>query len=192
MLFRFQWIRLWLAVCLPLVFVQPTQVLGTPSLRFSPLRGPRVIPSNRPSRRWARSDRCSRCAGVKNSYLIRSLSIHSAPTTVNSLAGSLLGLISISIDQYTALEYDQRRSDLWQKQVRRAFRQTSLQQRRQKSSRFEWTVPFSAPKPLRRFIGDEGPACASTVRAPSLSLGAVSGRMERCKLRLVARQNSPR
>ena len=32
------------------------------------------------------------------------------------------------------------------------------EQRRRKGSRFEWTVPFSAPKPLRRFIGDEGPS----------------------------------
>ncbi len=174
-LFRFQWIRLWLAVCLPLVFVQPTQVLGTPSLRFSPLYGPlsdsfqQAVPSLGTERPLLPLR--GRQELISHQVVVDSLGAHYSQLVSGFSAGPP---ISISIDQYLALEYDQRRSDLWQKQVRRAFRQTSLQQRRQKSSRFEWTVPFSAPKPLRRFIGDEGPS----LRLNGSRTIIVSGRSE--------------
>ena len=40
--------------------------------------------------------------------------------------------------------------EIWRRLVRRDFRSTALEQRRRKGSRFEWTVPFAAPKPPPR------------------------------------------
>jgi hypothetical protein len=73
------------------------------------------------------------------------------------IAGFPDGLtVSLSVEQYLALEFDQQAVDAWQKELRRIQRQTVLNQLSRKSSRFEWTVPYAAPKPLRRLIGDEG------------------------------------
>ena len=73
------------------------------------------------------------------------------------IAGFPDGLtVSLSVDEYLALEFDQQAVDAWQKELRRIQRQTVINQLSRKSSRFEWTVPYAAPKPLRRLIGDEG------------------------------------
>ena len=66
--------------------------------------------------------------------------------------------ITVEMDDYLGLEYRAEQRQIWHKLIRRDFRSASLDQRRRKGSRFEWTVPFSAPKPLQRFIGTEGPS----------------------------------
>ena len=66
--------------------------------------------------------------------------------------------VAVDIDDYLRLEYQAKHRQLWYQQIRSDFRSTASEQRRRKGNRFEWTVPFSAPKPLRRFIGDEGPS----------------------------------
>ena len=66
--------------------------------------------------------------------------------------------VTVEMDDYLGLEYESEQRQIWRKLIRRDFRSTSLEQRRRKGGRFEWTVPFSAPKPLQRFIGDEGPS----------------------------------
>ncbi len=68
--------------------------------------------------------------------------------------------VAVALDDYLRMEYQARHRQLWHQQVRRDFRSTASQQRQRGGRRFEWTVPFSAPKPLRRFIGDEGPSLA--------------------------------
>ena len=65
--------------------------------------------------------------------------------------------VAVDLDDYLRMEYQAKHRRLWHQQIRRDFRSTASEQRRRRGSRFEWTVPFSAPKPLRRFIGDEGP-----------------------------------
>ena len=66
--------------------------------------------------------------------------------------------VAVAIDDYLRMEYQAKHRQLWHQQIRRDFRSTASEQRQRKGSRFEWTVPFSAPKPLRRFIGEEGPS----------------------------------
>ncbi|SVD14766.1 uncharacterized protein METZ01_LOCUS367620, partial [marine metagenome] len=66
--------------------------------------------------------------------------------------------VTVEMDDYLNLEYRSEQRQIWRKLIRRDFRSTALEQRRRKGGRFEWTVPFSAPKPLRRFIGEEGPS----------------------------------
>ena len=66
--------------------------------------------------------------------------------------------VAVDIDDYLQMEYQTKHRQLWHQQIRRDFRGGASEQRRRKGNRFEWTVPFSAPKPLRRFIGDEGPS----------------------------------
>ena len=66
--------------------------------------------------------------------------------------------VTVEMDDYLNLEYRSEQRQIWRKLIRRDFRSTALEQRRRKGGRFEWTVPFSAPKPLQRFIGEEGPS----------------------------------
>lgn len=68
--------------------------------------------------------------------------------------------VAVALDDYLRMEYQAQHRQLWHQQIRRDFRSTASEQRRRKGSRFEWTVPFSAPKPLQRFIGDSGPSLA--------------------------------
>ncbi len=68
--------------------------------------------------------------------------------------------VAVALDDYLRIEYQAKHRQLWRQQIRRDFRSTASKQRQRRGSRFEWTVPFSAPKPLRRFIGDEGPSLA--------------------------------
>ncbi len=68
--------------------------------------------------------------------------------------------IAVDLDDYLRMEYQARHRQLWHQQIRRDFRSTASGQRQRRGNRFEWTVPFSAPKPLRRFIGDSGPSLA--------------------------------
>ncbi|MDE2808530.1 MAG: hypothetical protein OXN90_08940, partial [Gemmatimonadota bacterium] len=68
--------------------------------------------------------------------------------------------VAVNLNDYFRMEYQAKHRQLWHQQIRRDFRSTASDQRRRRGSRFEWKVPFSAPKPLRRFIGDEGPSLA--------------------------------
>ncbi len=68
--------------------------------------------------------------------------------------------VAVNLNDYFRMEYQAKHRQLWHQQIRRDFRSTASEQRRRKGNRFEWTVPFSAPKPLRRFIGDKGPSLA--------------------------------
>ena len=68
--------------------------------------------------------------------------------------------VAVNLNDYFRMEYQAKHRQLWHQQIRRDFRSTASEQRRRRGNRFEWTVPFSAPKPLRRFIGDKGPSLA--------------------------------
>ncbi len=148
------------ALCGVLSTALPAALSAEPSLRFNPLYGPLAG-------RFADEGATVFAAGKPLLPLLggKKLIVHRA--TVDSLgvrySRRVSGFdegpsVSVSMDDYLRLEYRYRQTALWHKQIRREHRQSSLQQRRQKGRRLEWTVPFSAPKPLRRIIGDEGPS----------------------------------
>ena len=63
--------------------------------------------------------------------------------------------VSLELDDYLDLGYDHTLRSEWRETVRRDQRVTAARQAG-KRGRFEWRVPFPAPAPVRRFIGDEG------------------------------------
>ena len=65
---------------------------------------------------------------------------------------------AMSKDDYLRLIYSHGARDVWRREIRQKFRVASQRDRQQGTRRLEWTVPFTAPKPLRRFIGEEGPS----------------------------------
>ncbi len=174
-LLRFQKNVLWPLVCLLLALALPERSWGGADLGFSRLYGPLRASFERPTPALGVGRPLLPLIGrqemIEHEVRIDSLGAHYSRLVSGFADGPP---VTLPIEQYLALEYAQRRVDLWQKQVRRSFRQASIEQRRQKSSRFEWTVPFSAPKPLRRFIGDEGPS----LRLNGSRTIIVSGRSE--------------
>ena len=145
----------WLCVCLlaPAAYAEP-------KLHFEPLYGPL-------SQRFAAPRQDAFGAGQPLlPALGRALIAYQA--TVDSVGMAHYGrrvsgfaegpTIAVDIDDYFRMEYQAKHRQLWHEQIRRDFRSSASEQRRRKGSRFEWTVPFSTPKPLRRFIGDEGPS----------------------------------
>lgn len=144
-------------LCIPLL---AAAVYAEPSLRFEPMYGPL-------SERFAATQRTAFIAGwpllpdrsrglIEHRVEVDSLGMIHYGRRVSGFSEG--PTVTVEMDDYLALEYRDEQRQIWRKLVRRDFRSTALAQRRRKGSRFEWTVPFSAPKPLQRFIGDEGPS----------------------------------
>ena len=153
--FSVQAFPLWLCVCLLAAVAH-----AEPGLHFDPLYGPL-------SQRFAAPRQAA--FGVAQPLLPAPsrapISYQAAVDSVGMahygrrVSGFAEGLtVAVAIDDYLHMEYQAEHRQLWHQQIRRDFRSTASEQRRRKGSRFEWTVPFAAPKPLRRFIGDEGPS----------------------------------
>lgn len=147
----------WLCVCLLAVVVR-----AEPKLHFEPLYGPL-------SQRFAVSSQVA--FGTGQPLLpAPDRALISYQAAVDSLGMAHYGrrisgftegpTVAVALDHYLRMEYQAKHRQLWHQQIRRDFRSTASGQRQRRGSRFEWTVPFSAPKPLRRFIGDEGPSLA--------------------------------
>ena len=153
--FSVQVVPLWLCVCL-LVAVAHAE----PGLHFEPLYGPL-------SQRFAAPRQDAFGAGQPLLPALSRVPI-SYQAAVDSVGMAHYGrrvsgfaegpTVAVDIDDYLHMEYQAKHRQLWHQQIRSDFRSTASEQRRRKGNRFEWTVPFSAPKPLRRFIGDEGPS----------------------------------
>ncbi len=65
--------------------------------------------------------------------------------------------VHLPIDRYLAFEYDRQRREVWQDQVRRGMRGSTVRQLQGDNQRLKWTVPFPESRALRRIVGDEGP-----------------------------------
>ena len=147
----------WLCVCLLAVVVR-----AEPGLHFEPLYGPL-------SQRFAVPSQTAFGAG-QPLLPAPARALISYQAAVDSLGMAHYGrrvsgftegpTVTVTLDDYLRIEYQARHRRLWHQQIRRDFRSTASEQRQRRGSRFEWTVPFSAPKPLRRFIGDQGPSLA--------------------------------
>ncbi|MBN62269.1 MAG: cell surface protein SprA [Gemmatimonadetes bacterium] len=144
----------WLCVLLPVA------VCAGPGLRLDPLYGPL-------SERFAGQQPTAFVAGGpllpdrSRGLIVQSVEVDSMGMIHygRRVSGFTEGpTVTVEMDDYLDLEYRAEQREIWRRLVRRDFRSTALEQRRRKGSRFEWTVPFSAPKPLQRFIGDEGPS----------------------------------
>ncbi len=64
--------------------------------------------------------------------------------------------ITLPLESYLGLGHSLMFQRRWRETVRSEFSRAAARQQRQGKSRLEWRVPLPAPKPLRRFIGDEG------------------------------------
>ena len=86
--------------------------------------------------------------------------VDSSLVTFTKLSGGFPSGMTAAMnkDEYLDLIYGYGSRDVWRREIRQAFRESSRRERQQGNRRLEWTVPFTAPKPLRRFIGDEGPS----------------------------------
>ena len=155
--FSRQALSAWLCVCLLAVVVR-----AEPKLHFEPLYGPL-------SQRFAVPSQTAFGAGqpllpapdrapISYQAVVDSLGMVHYGRRVSGFAEG--PTVTVALDAYLRMEYQARHRQLWHQQIRRDFRSTASEQRQRRGSRFEWTVPFSAPKPLRRFIGDEGPSLA--------------------------------
>ncbi len=65
--------------------------------------------------------------------------------------------VSMHKEHHLDLTYLRESRQLWRQKIRRGFRTAAAEKRQRGARRLEWSVPFTTPKPLRRFIGDEGP-----------------------------------
>ena len=174
-LYRSHVFPLYMALCSLLALALPECSFGEPALRYNPLYGPLTASFERASSSFGAGrpllPQRGRQELISHQVAVDSMGAHYSQRVSGFESGAA---VSIAFEDYLELEYERRQVDIWQQQIRREFRQASLQQRRQKTSRFEWTVPFTAPKPLRRFIGDEGPS----LRLNGSRTIIVSGRSE--------------
>jgi len=156
---RSRLLLLFLLLCTALSLLLPVRLVAAPSLRYEPLYGPLAGRYESKGTAFGAGKPLLPMSGgqqmMTHQVKVDSLGVRYSRRVSGFDEGPS---ISVEMDDYLAMEYRNRQSNLWHKQVRLAFRQKSREQRRQKGSRFEWTVPFSAPKPLRRIIGDEGPS----------------------------------
>ena len=147
----------WLCVCLLAAVAH-----AEPGLHFEPLYGPL-------SQRFAAPRQAAFGAGqpllpapsrapISYQAAVDSLGMANYGRRVSGFAEG--PAVAVDLNDYFRMEYQAKHRQLWHQQIRRDFRSTASEQRRRGGNRFEWTVPFSAPKPLRRFIGDEGPSLA--------------------------------
>ena len=147
----------WLCVCL-----LTAVAYAEPGLHFKPLYGPLAqrFAAPRPAAFGAAEPLLPASSRALISYqaAVDSVGMAHYGRRVSGFAEG--PTVAVNLDNYLRLEYQAKHRQLWHQQIRRDFRSTASEQRRRKGSRFEWTVPFSAPKPLRRFIGDEGPSLA--------------------------------
>jgi cell surface protein SprA len=148
---------LFLLLCTALLL--PVRLLAEPSLAYDPLYGPLADYFAEEGTAFGVGKPLLPLTGgqqmIANQVRVDSLGAHYSRRVSGFNEGPS---VSVGMDDYLAMEYRSRQQSLRHKQIRFAFRQKSIEQRRQKGSRFEWTVPFTAPKPLRRLIGDEGPS----------------------------------
>ena len=82
--------------------------------------------------------------------------------------------VSMHKEHHLDLAYLRESRQLWRQKIRRGFRTAAAEKRQRGARRLEWSVPFTTPKPLRRFIGDEGP----TLRMKGQLKVGVSGKSE--------------
>ena len=132
-------------------------VYADAGLRFDPISGPLLDHfSSNGSSSLARGFLLLPTQGIEAPQY--EISIDSSRVQFRRLiAGFPDGLtVNLSVDEYLNLEFNQQAVDVWKRELRRSQRQTVLNQLGRRNSRFEWTVPYAAPKPLRRLIGDEG------------------------------------
>ena len=147
----------WLCVCLLAVVVR-----AEPKLHFEPLYGPLsqrfAVPSQAAFGASQPLLPAPDRAPISYQAVVDSLGMAHYGRRVSGFTEG--PTVAVNIDDYLRMEYQARHRQLWHQQIRRDFRSTASEQRQRRGSRFEWTVPFSAPKPLRRFIGDQGPSLA--------------------------------
>ena len=144
------------------VFALAAVARAEPGLHFEPLYGPlsqRAVPRQEAAFR-AGQPLLSAPSRAPISYraAVDSVGLAHYGRRVSGFAEG--PTVAVALNDYLRMEYQAKHRQLWHQQIRRAFRTTASEQRRRKGRRFEWTVPFSAPKPLRRFIGDGGPSLA--------------------------------
>ena len=84
---------------------------------------------------------------------IDSTGVHYTPHTAGFPSGAP---VSLALEDYLDIGLRHTYQTSWRTSLRRTQKAGAAQLRRRGSSRLEWRVPFPAPKPIRRFIGDEG------------------------------------
>jgi len=87
------------------------------------------------------------------SVVVDSAGVHFTPETAGFPSGIRL---TMALEDYLSLGLEHTLRTRWRSLVRRRAKVGAAQQRRRGSSKLEWRVPFPAPKPIQRFIGDEG------------------------------------
>ena len=84
---------------------------------------------------------------------IDSTGVHYTPHTAGFPSGTP---VSLALEDYLDIGLQHTYQTSWYTSLRRIRKAGAAQVRRRGTSRLEWKVPFPAPKPIRRFIGDEG------------------------------------
>ena len=102
--------------------------------------------------RWKRPMLESAMPFSMKEVTVDSNGVHYTPLTAGFPSGPP---VTLKLDDYLDLGYDHTLRSQWRETVRREQKVTAARQAG-KRGRFEWRVPFPAPAPVRRFIGDEG------------------------------------